>query len=84
MLLSKGGKKHSITVKNNEVAESEAMSVGALAGIMTMATYVKKAIDKATGIKVPHLLYDQLRWSRWIKIKKNPPSHPLITLSVTN
>ena len=61
MLLSKGGKKQSTTVKNNEVAESEAMSVGALAGIKTMATYVKKAIDKATGIKVPHLLYDQLR-----------------------
>ena len=38
------------------------MPVGAFTGIMmTMAT-VKKAMSKTTGVKVPHMLYEQLKW----------------------
>ena len=62
---------------NNEVTEGETMSIGALAGIMATMATVKKAMNEATGIKVPHMLYDQLRW-----IKNNPPNHPLINLGV--
>ena len=69
----KSGKKQSTTMTNIEVTESEVMSRGALAAIMSM----RKAMGKATGFKVQHMLYGQLRW-----IKKNPPSHPLINLSV--
>ena len=74
----RSGKQQPTTSTNNEVTEAEAMSVGALAGIMSTMASVRKAINEANGFKVPHMLYDQLRW-----IKNNPPSHPTISLSVT-
>ena len=75
----KSGKKQPTTSTNNEVAEGEAMSVGAFAGIMaTMATLNSSLIPKTTGVKVPHMLYDQLKW-----VTQNPPRHPTINLNVT-
>ena len=74
----KSGKRQSGVTTNNEVKEGETMSVGAVAGLMmTMAT-VNKAISKVAGVKVPHMLYDQLKW-----VEHNPPRHPTINLSVT-
>ena len=60
-VVGRSGKKQPTTSTNNEVTEGEAMSVRALAGIMSTMATVRKAIDEANGIKVPHMLYDQLR-----------------------
>ena len=48
----KSGKRQSTT--NNEVAEGDAMSVGALAGIMMMMADVNMAVARYSGYKVPH------------------------------
>ena len=77
----RSGKKQPTTPSNNEVSEGEAMSIGALAGIMMTMADVNSALipsNKTTGDKVPHMLYDQLKW-----VKQNPPRHPTINLSVT-
>ena len=47
---------------NNEVAEGEAMSLVALAGIMMKMADVNMAVARYSGYKVPHMLYDQLKW----------------------
>ena len=54
------------------------MSVGALAGIMMLMSDVKISVARYSGYKVPHMLYDQLKW-----IKQHPPKHSTISLSVT-
>ena len=44
------------------------MSVGVLAGIMMVMADMNIAVARSSRYKVPHMLYDQLKW-----IKQNPP-----------
>ena len=54
------------------------MGLGELAGMMSIAAALNKVTNSAGVIKVPHMLYEQLQW-----VKKSPPGHPMLTLSVT-
>ena len=56
----------------------DSLSFGALAGMMLTMASVNKAVVESEKVKVPHMLYEQLRW-----VKKSPPRHPTCTLSVT-
>ena len=56
----KSGKGQSTT--NNEVAEGDAMSVGALAGMMMMMADVNMAMARYSGYKVLYMLYDCDGW----------------------
>ena len=64
-------------VENNLVGV-DSLSFGALAGVMLTMASVNKAMVESEKVKVPHMLYEQLRW-----VKKSPPRHPTCTLSVT-
>ena len=41
------------------------MSLGALAGIMMMMADVNMAVERYSGYKVPHMLYDGMVGSGW-------------------
>ena len=52
--------------------------MGALAGLMLTMTMVNKEARKVGKAKVPHMLYDQVKW-----VVQAPPRHPTCSLSVT-
>ena len=58
-------------------AEADVVSVGGLAGVMCAIASVSKAAAKASSVKVPHMLFDHLRW-----VKQQPSSHPMINVEV--
>ena len=76
----KSKKKHEVkeVSKENTDAEANLMGLGELAGMMSIAAALNKVTNSAGVIKVPHMLYEQLQW-----VKKSPPGHPMLTLSVT-
>ena len=76
---SSGGPKSAEIVEQKESeAEADVVSVGELAGVMCAIASVSKAAAKASSVKVPHMLYDHLRW-----VKQQPSSHPMINVEVS-
>ena len=58
--------------------EANSVSIGMMAGVLQVMSSVTREVRKASQIKVPHLLYEQLRW-----VQRLPPSHPTLTVEAT-
>ena len=54
--------------------EAKSVSVGEIAGLFQVMAAVSKQVERNSTIRVPHMLYDQLKW-----VKMSPPSHPTMT-----
>ena len=72
------GKRSAGVVEKEDEVEVDSVSAGELAGLMYVMAEVAMTAAKASKVKVPHMLFDQLRW-----IKKSPPSHPMLTVGVS-
>ena len=54
------------------------ISVGAYAGLMLTMGVISRQVEEANRVKVPHMLYDQLKWA-----KQAPQKHPTCSLTIT-
>ena len=53
------------------------LSFGEIAGLVFGMSQITKEVQRKTNLKVPHMLYDELRW-----ITSHPPPQPYIKLQV--
>ena len=76
--LSKKHKQSGGSSEVTEEVETKSISAGEMAGLFQVMATVSKQLKANSSIKVPHMLYDQLKW-----VKQSPPSHPVLKLEAS-
>ena len=76
---SGGNPKSAGVVEKDEFeADADVVSAGGLAGLMHVVASVAKVAAKASTLKVPHMLFEHLRW-----VRQQPPSHPMLPVELS-